>query len=109
MLYDKRWETTEAPVTPKLERWRQILLDAADYLETHGWVQRTLRKGDRACALGAIQAIAPYDGTKDYYYAAHALAAHVGAWVACWNDVPGRTKEQVIAEMRATARTGATS
>jgi len=34
MLYDPKWE---APAETKpIEQWRKLLLDAADYIESHG-------------------------------------------------------------------------
>jgi hypothetical protein len=51
MLYDPNWKLPEVVV---LEPWRQILLKAADIIETRGWTRGNLYRSGRSCALGAI-------------------------------------------------------
>lgn len=46
MLWNPTWQPDKAA---------QILLAAADYIEVHGWCQKSMKKSDgRVCALGAI-------------------------------------------------------
>ena len=40
-----------APVVV-LERWRQVLLDAADYIEWHGWCQNQMYNGSQGLRSG---------------------------------------------------------
>lgn len=61
MLYDPNWKLPEVVV---LEPWRQILLKAADIIETRGWTRGNLYRSGRSCALGAIMK-ASSDGSKN--------------------------------------------
>lgn len=80
-----------------------ILWNAADYIEAHGWCQGTIKVGVRVCAMGALSESI---GDRNHVIAQDAvnrLTARVGTYVAQWNDDPGRTKEEVIAALRAAA------
>jgi hypothetical protein len=97
MLFDPKWEQRVA-----IEPWRQELLDAADYIETHGWCRGMARMGSAVCAIEALVQVA---SNLDEPHAWMRLAEHlqVGS-VADWNDRPGQTKANVVATMRAAAR-----
>jgi hypothetical protein len=93
-----------------IEPWRQVLLDAADYIDRVGWCQHTLREdGGRVCAAEALMTVA---------YAAHDVATYEGAMICLssfvtsgkhsmavvkWNDDQGRTAAEVTGAMRASA------
>ena len=98
MLFDPKWEQRVA-----IEPWRQELLDAADYIETHGWCRGMARMGSAVCVLEALVQVAPCrDGHAWMRLAEH---LNVGSVVG-WNDCPGQTKANVVATMRAVARQG---
>lgn len=89
MLYDKRWDNT-------LDTPARILLDAADYIEKHGWVQETLRDIDgRVCLLGALISVA---GSGDVWHRARVLLADYlrPHGVPAWNDNFCCSKQQAI-------------
>lgn len=105
-----------------------ILRGAAHYLRSHGWVQGVLYANTTAltppaCALGALGMAAfgepilvppPTDrpGWHEHRQAANALHDYldlpgdgdaVDFTIGTWNDTPGRTVDQVIAALLATA------
>ena len=92
MLYDPRWER-RAP-------WQTVLFDAADYIEQHGWCQHRLRDGDKVCAIGAIGFL-----VKNIE-AIGRFRSFLGGRIDTWNDTVGRTKDEVVAALRACALTG---
>lgn len=88
----------------------EMLNKAADYLETHEWLQHKMwdDKGG-ACLLGAMETIYSDYGVSSYTdpawdefkLAYRQLYQVIGTdMVACWNDQPGRTKEQVVKALR---------
>ena len=93
MLYDKRWD--EQLVTVRVAPWRAMLLDAADYIEKHGWTTGQLRRADGSvCALGAIRAVArrkAYRGTSIQEQAVGEMNLYLGCpSIGLWNDMaPG--------------------
>lgn len=92
---------------------------AADLIDEHGWTQGTSYRcpdgndvnqwgpGCSMCAVGAIS-IAGH-GVGDGAAAEAAVMKDINARrdrrmsVTYWNDMPGRTAEQVTAQLRATA------
>lgn len=93
-----------------------VLLAAADVLYRDGWTQGKAHGRDGShCVAGAIQiaaglglnAIALTDG----YMAAFRAFSDVvpGMWVAEWNDVPGRTADEVIHALKDAAERAAVS
>lgn len=109
MLYDPKWTPAETEI--QLEPWQQILLKAADILETHGWCQKSFGDYHHGfCAIGAIRAVTaqPWDKVgitdPDGRRAAMKLYRNIrGQTIALWNDTYGRTKEEVIAKLREVA------
>lgn len=98
MLYDKRWGE-KVETTPE----RQALLDAADYIEEHGWCQRQMEDGMKVCAMRALMVVAPLSVAV---ISEVMLRRHIGAkWgIPAWNDAPERTKEEVVEAMRVAGR-----
>ncbi|MGI8682037.1 MAG: DUF6197 family protein [Mycobacteriales bacterium] len=89
-----------------------VLDDAADYIETNGWCQKTMyAAGDgphpAACAMGAILRTAP-EGHWFVGRAIDELAHTVGHTVrrssVAWNDDPDRTEQQVLDMLRLAAK-----
>lgn len=92
MLYDPKWK--EQIAAPDLnEPWRVSLRKAAQTLQRRGWVQGTLQdtKG-RLCMIGALV------GQGEYGRARVNLEKALGMPAPHWNDMPGRTKKDVIAK-----------
>jgi len=100
-----------APQSPVKEvTTRDVLHRAADLLSEFGWCQHNLgsREQGHFCALGAInQASADLGvpGATNSYGLAHsgAFMAFKGLGDIDWNNAPGRTREEVIAALRAAA------
>jgi hypothetical protein len=93
------------------EPWRQMLLDAADYIDVHGWCQKQpLNKHGNVCAVGAVYAVDNSLGvltgkaTTGSVMASEALERlrkYTGSsTVWLWNDKPWRTKEEVVFVIR---------
>jgi len=101
-----------------------VLTASADYIETHGWHQGSLRNEDGAvCAMGAITTIAPPDANRQTSAAERAalaalaryldlrpepgdtspIAANPGVLISAWND-GAEDADQVITAMRHTAK-----
>jgi hypothetical protein len=101
MLYDKRWENKVA-----VEPWRQTLLDAADQIETHGWIQH--EDGDANsgfCVVGAIFRAFRYEPDSIDQEAIMQLRRYVARDnIVLWNDDPNRTKDEVITVLRQAGR-----
>lgn len=93
------------PCRPKpdvaLEPWRKVLLDAADYIEAHGWRQNSygLEPHGSTCMVGAIFRVG---GTMSG--ALHRIDARCLPYASAWNDAPGRTAAEVCAALRACSR-----
>ncbi|MFD8384306.1 hypothetical protein ACFV2X_38290 [Streptomyces sp. NPDC059679] len=106
------------------EATASVLYQAADYIETHGWHQGSLRNQYGAvCAMGAIATIAPVDANRQTSAAERAalaalaryldlnaepgdtspVAANPGLLVSAWND-DAENADQVITAMRHTAK-----
>lgn len=113
-----------AALTP--EQVADVLDDAADYIEAHGWCRTSLLTPDgRVCAMGAIamsqQAIDIHVQNADAVLwtwkreraevvaAAEALGSVVDSSdpyspIPHWNDDPARTKQEVLDAFRAAAK-----
>lgn len=94
------------------EQIADVLDDAADYIEKHGWCQSHLATPDgRVCAQGAIKAVTmsggiwqwqPLDGVGMAAYVA--LRGFVAGSVTGFNDTPERTEQEVLDAFRAAAK-----
>lgn len=94
-------------------RTSEVLERAAELIERDGWWQNARSDGHGDCAATAISRVAEGRGGC-YVPAVHdpfivALGGDKDAPMVTtiynWNDVPGRTKEEVIAMLRAVAAT----
>ena len=107
-------ETKREGEAKTVESWRQLLLDAADYIEAHGWVKNRIgTTGAAVCAVGAIwmafQGDIPTHGRwgtgRVIDVAFDRLTQHVKELgfrgPSYFNDAS--TKSKVLAEMRACA------
>ena len=101
VLYDPKWNI---PLTAP-----EVLLKAADILERDGWCKYSLndRQG-RHCVAGAI--IVAMAGSPGGHAlrkeARQLLRQHLPFWapsIEGWNDLPWRTRNQVVAKLRAAA------
>ncbi len=105
MLYNKEWEKPAV----KLEPWQQVLLEAALYLNTHGWTRGTFKNQlGQVCIMGAFACIVPDmpDRQAAIFTALCEFERYVGQSTASWNDQPHRTKEEVIAALEGAANKG---
>ena len=103
MLYDKRWE---------LDKTGKVLDAAADYIGEHGWCQFDICDDfGRVCALGAIARVT----TDSMYSVFERLDRYMALLkprtsgarapgIVEWNDMVGRTQEEVVALLRGAAR-----
>ena len=98
----------------------ETLDKAADHIVTHGWYQGYFWPndghelgyppyvdGDPCCALGAIAVVEEMDQVLVYSEPMRFVGEHLGlkpAEVADWNDMPYRTKEEVLAALRGAAK-----
>lgn len=79
------------------------LLNAANYLEDHGWCQNTLINArGNVCLITAISINPNVDRSarRLLYYLVNRKGA---ADIQLWNDYPGRTKEEAIQALREAA------
>lgn len=90
---------------------KQILNDAADWLEAHDWCQGSYRQGpdynvpDRCCVVGVIGLMT--EGPPSLQVAAHDLVRpHIGPHkdLICWNDSADTDKCDVIRALRLAAK-----
>jgi len=90
----------------------KVLLDAADIIERRGWHRGSYESGYGAvCALGAINIAAngaalkfgPSSNDAVVRMTHYLVQTGYEDGVHSWNDQPGRTKEEVVAALRAAA------
>ena len=102
---------TDGEVIPQ-DEWRDSFLKAAELLEQKGWCQGTAcNAAGEHCLLGAIWYAryghdAPHGPVPSKYKWGEVfdrVAPYTARHPADWNDTPGRTKEEVIAALRAAA------
>ncbi len=87
-----------------------VLRDAANLLRERGWAQGTYYRGGGYCLLGAIR-MARFGGLiisdhDDLLYRSvmDAVGSRIHRDIPDWNDVPGRTKEEVILLLETAAK-----
>lgn len=77
-----------------------ILVKAKGLIEQDGWIQGDPGRPEWGwCARGAVQRatqLYPDSTTEDYVTALDALQKVVGNTITVWNDVPRRTKGEVL-------------
>lgn len=112
MLYDKRWDEAKPLVTD--EPWRDVLRRAADLVEQRGLAKNITCAADGSlCIRGALTVAAgrtariPFwgDGPRHDVSAAAdcAMLNYLRSDVVAWNNAPERTKDEVVAALRAAA------
>lgn len=93
----------------KLEPWRQVLLDAADYMETHGHCKgRQEDSSGRVCLIGSLIKVTGSEKDRHPYVNEARLQFERRMGIPdftgfLWNDRFERTSEEVIAAMRKVA------
>lgn len=95
MLYDPKWEQKTVTETEA----SRILRAAAAHLNLYGWCQNQLKDGLSACLVGAVYAAVGDMMPSDEIQAElnRRVRLSIGREnIGAWNDVPGRTKEEVI-------------
>ncbi len=82
-----------------------VLNGAADLIERDGWMQGGFTDGTRRCASQAIyDATARGSNLVSFHEARDVFAESVQTELTWgWNDIPGRTKADVVAALRAAA------
>lgn len=79
----------------------EIAQKTIDILNEYGWTQGAARNTEGAyCLYGAISVAIP-DRYPSYHRAGftHLLQTYLGMNLIVWNDTPGRTKAEVIAQL----------
>lgn len=95
-------EHKEVGETKELDAASKTLLRAAELLERDGWCQGAYFDGNSACTIGALMDAAA--DIQDRNAAIYRLKDALDGWnIFNWNDAPGRTKEEVVAKLRAVA------
>lgn len=84
---------------------KELRTAAADYIESHGWIQGMWNTTDGAvCMVGALaQAVsgrAPRKAATTELRRELCLGEYTT--LISWNDRPGRTKDEVLAALRGT-------
>ncbi len=101
-------EHKEAGEVRELDSASTLLLKAADVIERQGWCQNYIGTyHGQVCLEGALNVAAGRDPKRDLVgvvgVAAHRIRRAVGKCAYHWNDAPGRTKDEVVAKLRAVA------
>lgn len=84
------------------EKIKELLLDTATLLEEKGWIQGNFRSDEGYCLMGGLSEIyyqnkfngLVYDGAYDV------LRTKTDMRPTGWNDVPNRTKGEVLTLLR---------
>jgi hypothetical protein len=96
--------TQEGLMLAKLPDERQAALDVATYIEDHGWCQSRLRSvGGAVCIMGALHTVRD---DQSFWPAYQFLYGFFGGEPAYFNDAKGRTKDEIVAALRAAALHG---
>jgi hypothetical protein len=107
MLYNPDWK----PDTIELQDWQKVLLDAAELLETEGWIKGSMQNQHGFCMIGAVMAAA--NQPIIVFAIAKGPAGEAldqlkiktnDSTIWGWNDHPERTKQEVIDMLRETAK-----
>ncbi len=98
----KREGEVAVPVKP----WRRLLLDAADYIDQHGWCQDVWEDADgRVCVYWAMRRANRYtESVQDV--ARGKMEGFLGQELTSWNDAEGRTRDYVTTALRSCAVAG---
>jgi len=97
MLVDPKWEVKF--------KASEVLRNAAQYLETHGWCQHAMQYKGRVCLFGAIRAVNRCSELSVELEITNRLRKTIRhTQVTSWNDATGRTKQEVIDVLNKAAR-----
>ena len=81
-----------------------VLDDAADYIEKHGWCQgRHVAPDGRVCAVEALNRVS-CDGPLQRNAQIALIDVTGASWIAAWNDREGRTQAEVLGAFRLAAK-----
>jgi hypothetical protein len=110
VLFDPNWK----PKTEVIDMVGDLMLKAADYLETHRWAQGNLVKANGAvCLVGSLFKVATgrvyqeYADNKSSLLALHArdrILNYLNEIPEEWNDDHRRKKSEVVAVLRKAAK-----
>lgn len=89
-----------------MKSFKQMCSEIADHIEKVGWIQgrryedwdTNKRNTTPCCIMGAVEVVGNYYEVENFctdFYAAMGVS-----YVTAWNDMPGRTKEEVIGTLR---------
>jgi hypothetical protein len=97
------------PGETEIDEAGKILLDAADYVERHGWCQNEFQNGfGSVCIMGALLHVVQWPDHlqgRGITEILPRLTKYLGVTrLDNWNDAPGRTNEQVVAALRGAAQ-----
>ena len=98
--------TTREPLPAQLDEASKLLLKAAALIEVRGWVQGNFECSRGYCIGGAAIRADTTLGRVVYPIALKRVSASLGTFYVGWNDTPGRTKDEVVAKLRAVALGG---
>jgi len=91
--------------TKTLEPWRQLLLDAADYMEVHGHCINVSQNDKGAvCIIGALDAVKTSSCWSDGLFAMDGFLRRTTIYRSSEDFNDTHTGPEVIAAMRACAR-----
>lgn len=106
-MFVEHKEAVEITEQPPLSDWQKDLLHAANLIESNGWVQGYWRSEHGYCMRGSVYAVMEATGRNphDAWPVLHKMEDGMTGQQGCmsFNDTRGRTKEEVIARMRAIA------
>lgn len=90
---------------PKVDKVGQVLLDAADYIEKHGWVRGSFHNSEGVCIWGAILMVRkPNSIVTDACL--QRMYKTTGQGIIGYNDFTAKNKQEVIAMLRKAAVNG---
>ena len=91
------------------EQLADLVDDAADLIETDGWIQDAEHTDLGYCMIGALRRASGFhihmDGFSHFSSACEAIMNRMRINdIATWNDHDGRTKQEVLDNMRLVAK-----
>lgn len=97
-------ETKEAGEAHRVCGASQLLLDAAELIDRHGHAKGAhVDDCGRMCVLGALGFRLYKFPSAEMTSAVARMENFISQTIPHWNDDPGRTKEEVVATLRAVA------
>jgi hypothetical protein len=98
-------ETRTPSTAPRERTTADVLRAAARYIEEHGWYPGDPSGGAITCLFTGIGSVEPPgDRRLAAYDAVYAvIGGRTYSDIFDWNDTPGRTRDEVLAALRAAA------